>query len=487
MEEEGSISRALMDGEETEQIASSDFFTRFCIESKSLWKIAGAGICSRLATLGFPVITQAFVGHIGDFELAAFSIVITVVVGFTSGLLIGMGIALGTLCGQAYGAHREHMLGIYMQCSWIVLIGFAVTILPIYVFTTPLLKLLGQPDDIADLSAKVSLWCIPMHFSFVFYYTLNRFLQSQSKNFIAAWSSTLGAFFNIILCWLLISKWSMGLYGALISLNIAWWTTMIIQYVYVTCGWCPDTWKGYSKEAFVDIWPFLKLSTASGVMLCLEIWYYRVLVLMTGNLKDVEVVVDSLPICLNIKSWEMAIPLAFLASTSVRVGNELGAGKPKRAKFSVIVSTITSATIGLALLTLILALQSELAKIFTDSVAVQNVVYKLAILLAFTIMLNSIQPVLIGVTVGLERQVIVAYINIVCYYMIGVPFGFLLGNVFHLGVKGIWLGMICGTGVQTFALMFIVWRTDWHMKAKTIASNVDRWSSTKVSEGNEEP
>ncbi|GLJ07623.1 hypothetical protein SUGI_0071130 [Cryptomeria japonica] len=80
-----------------------------------------------------------------------------------------MGTALGTLCGQAYGAHKEHMLGIYMQRSWIKLIGFAVAILPIYIFTTPLIKLLGQPDDIAELSAKLSLWCIPMHFSFVFF------------------------------------------------------------------------------------------------------------------------------------------------------------------------------------------------------------------------------------------------------------------------------------------------------------------------------
>ncbi|GLJ07622.1 hypothetical protein SUGI_0071120 [Cryptomeria japonica] len=279
----------------------------------------------------------------------------------------------------------------------------------------------------------------------------------------------------------------MGLDGALISLNVAWWMPVIIQYVYVTCGWCPDAWKGYSKEAFVDIWPFLKLSIASGVMIWLEIWYYRVLVLMTGILKNVEVAVDSLSICLNINSWEMAIPLAFLSSTSVRVVNELGAERPKGAKFSVIVAVITSAVIGLALLTLILALRSEFAKIFTDSVAVQNAVYKLAALLAFTVLLNSIQPVLIGVTVGLGWQVNVAYINIICYYIISIPFVFLVGYVFHLEVKGIWLGMICGTGVQTFALMFIVWRVDCVMEAKTIASKVDQWSSTKASERKEEP
>ncbi|KAH9312405.1 hypothetical protein KI387_027440, partial [Taxus chinensis] len=464
MEEESLKAPLIHGNQEGLKILSPDLPRRFWIESQALWRIAGAAIFSRLATFGLNVITQAFVGHIGNLELAAFSIVISVIVGFTSGIVIGMGTALGTLCGQAYGAHKEHMLGVYMQRSWIVLSGFAIAILPIYIFTTPLLKLLGQPDNIAELSARVSLWCIPMHFSFVFYYTLSRFLQSQAKNFITAWSSALGAVFNVLLCWLFVSKWSMGLDGALISLNVAWWTPVIIQYVYVTCGWCPDAWTGYSMEAFADIWPFFKLSVASGVMLCLEIWYYRVLVLMTGNLKDTEVAVDSLSICLNINSWEMAIPLGFLASTSVRVANELGAGRPMGAKFSVVVSVITSTILGLGLLILILAFRSDLATIFTDSVIVQRAVYRLAILLAFTILLNSVQPVLIGVAVGLGWQVIVAYINIACYYLIGVPLGMLLGYVFQLGVMGIWVGMICGTAAQTLALMFITWRANWDME-----------------------
>lgn len=36
---------------------------------------------------------------------------------------LGMASALETLCGQAYGAKQYHMLGIYLQRSWLVLIG----------------------------------------------------------------------------------------------------------------------------------------------------------------------------------------------------------------------------------------------------------------------------------------------------------------------------------------------------------------------------
>ncbi|KAH9312392.1 hypothetical protein KI387_027427, partial [Taxus chinensis] len=443
--EEEKITTPLISAKERGLIISSDLPRRFLIESKALWRIAGAAIFARFATFGLNVITQAFVGHLGNLELAAFSMVTGVILGFTSGLIKGMATALGTLCGQAYGAQKEEMLGVYMQRSWIVISGFAVAILPIYIFTTPLLKLLGQPDDIAELSGRVSLWCIPIQFAFVFYYTLSRYLQAQSKNFITAWSAALGAVFNVLLCWLFVTKWKMGLDGALLSLNVAWWTPVIIQYVYVTCGWCPNAWTGYSLVAFEDMWHFFKLSLASGIMLCLEIWYYRVLVLLTGNMKDTEVAVDSLSIC-------------------VRVANELGAGRPKGAKFSVIVAVITSVVIGLAVLILILALRNDFSYAFTDSLIVQKAVYKLAILLGFTVLLNSIQPVLMGVAVGLGWQVCVTYINIGCYYIIGLPLGILLGYLFHLEVMGIWLGMICGTAAQTLALVFITWRTNWHLE-----------------------
>jgi MATE family multidrug resistance protein len=40
-----------------------------------------------------------------------------------------------------------------------------------------------------------------------------------------------------------------------------------------------------------------------------------------------------------------------------------------------------------------------------------------------------------GVAVGAGRQSMVAYINIGCYFLIGVPVGALLGYVADLGIK----------------------------------------------------
>ena len=57
-------------------------------ESKKLWEIVGPAMFMRLVLYSLNVISQAFAGHIGDLELAAFSIANTVVSGLTFGLLV---------------------------------------------------------------------------------------------------------------------------------------------------------------------------------------------------------------------------------------------------------------------------------------------------------------------------------------------------------------------------------------------------------------
>ncbi|CAL5368466.1 unnamed protein product [Camellia sinensis] len=123
---------------------------------------------------------------------------------------------------------------------------------------------------------------------------------------------------------------------------------------------------------------------------------------------------------------------------------------------------MTSLAIGLFFWLLILIFHNEIALIFTSSKPILEAVDKLSMLLAFTLLLNSVQPVLSGVAVGSGWQSYVAYINIGCYYLLGVPLGFVMGWVFNQGVMGIWAGMIFGgTAVQTVILAIITIRCDW--------------------------
>ncbi|XP_042056636.1 protein DETOXIFICATION 21-like [Salvia splendens] len=452
-----------------------DLKTKLWVENKKMWVVAGPAIFTRFSTFGINVISQAYVGHIGATELAAYALVFTLLTRFANGLLLGAANGLETLCGQAYGARQYHMLGIYLQRSWIVLIFLTTALVPVYVFATPILIALGQDEDIAKEAGKIALWFIPVIYSFIVSFTCQMYLQAQSKNMIITYLAVLSLTIHIFLSWLLTVKYHYGVPGAMVSTILAYWIPNIGQLIFVTCGGCPETWSGFSTLAFKDLWPVIKFSMSSGAMLCLELWYNAILILLTGNLKNARVAVDALSICLNINGWEMMISLGFLAAASVRVSNELGRGDSKAAKFSIVNIVVTSTSIGLVLFVFFLFFRERLAYIFTNDEDVAVEVAHLSPLLAFSILMNSVQPVLSGVAVGAGWQSVVVYVNLGCYYLIGIPIGVILGYVIKLEVEGVWIGMLMGTLVQTIVLMIITKRTDWDKQVSVARTRLKRF------------
>nr|QPG43053.1 DTX35 [Lilium hybrid cultivar] len=446
----------------------------FMAESARLWLIAMPIAFQILCVYGINSATQIFVGHLSNLELSAVAISLSVISNFSFGFLLGMGSALETLCGQAFGAGQVEMLGIYMQRSWIILFASACIMCPFYIFATPILKLIGQEDDIAEAAGRFTILIIPEIFSLALNFPTQKFLQAQSKVSVLAYIGFFTLILHIGLLYLFIYVFGWGLTGAAVAFDISMWVVAIAQTVYVI-GWCKEGWTGLSWAAFNDIWAFVRLSFASAVMLCLEIWYMMVLVVLTGHLHNAEIAVGSLSICMNINGWEAMLFIGINAAISVRVSNELGSGRARGCKHAVVVVVVTSLVIGLLAMVVILGSRNYFSVIFTSDKEMQRAVAKIAYLLAVTMVLNSVQPVISGVAIGGGWQGLVAYINLGCYYVFGLPFGFLLGYPLHLGVQGIWIGMLCGTLAQTLILVFILLKTNWKDEASQASERVRLW------------
>jgi MATE family multidrug resistance protein len=84
-------------------------------------------------------------------------------------------------------------------------------------------------------------------------------------------------------------------------------------------------------------------------------------------------------------------------TSSVRVSNELGARNPKSAAFSVVVVTVISFIISVIAALIVLALRDVISYAFTQGEAVAAAVSDLCPLLALTLLLNGVQPVLSGI------------------------------------------------------------------------------------------
>uniref|UniRef100_A0A7N0T575 Uncharacterized protein n=1 Tax=Kalanchoe fedtschenkoi TaxID=63787 RepID=A0A7N0T575_KALFE len=178
---------------------------------------------------------------------------------------------------------------------------------------------------------------------------------------------------------------------------------------------------------------------------------------------------------MNIVGWQVMIAIGFNAAISVRVSNELGAAHPRTAKFSVVVVVLQSTLIGILFCLPLIVARHQYPSLFTNSREVQSLVDEMTPILATCIVINNVQPILSGVAVGAGWQSFVAYVNIACYYLFGMPMGLLFGYKFGFGVQGIWAGMISGTLVQTFVLFFIMYKTNWNKEASIASDRIKKW------------
>ncbi|KAL5722335.1 Protein DETOXIFICATION 40 [Ranunculus cassubicifolius] len=446
------------------------------LELKLVAELAGPSVIVYMINYLMGMSTQVMSGHLGNLELAASSLGNAGITFFTYGVMLGMGSALETLCGQAYGACKYEMLGVYLQRSIILLMATGVPIVMIYIFSRPILILLGQSPDIASAASIFVCGLIPQIFAYAANFPIQKFLQAQSLVAPSAYISMATLVLHLGLTYVLVYKIGLGLLGASLMLSLSWWIVVGAQFVYIVKSErCKYTWTGFSSKAFTGLSEYLKLSSSSAVMLCLETWYFQILVLVAGRLKNPQLALDSLSVCMSISGFVFMIAVGFNAAASVRVSNELGAKNPKSAAFSIVVVTLLSFIISVIAAIILLALRHIISYAFTDGESVSNAVLELTPFLAITLILNGIQPVLSGVAVGCGWQAFVAYVNVGCFYVVGLPLGILLGFQFDFGVKGLWSGMIGGMAIQIFILSWVLYRTDWNKEVDEAMKRVNKW------------
>ncbi|VAI74781.1 unnamed protein product [Triticum turgidum subsp. durum] len=358
-----------------------------------------------------------------------------------------MGSALETLCGQAYGAKKLPMLGVYLQRSWLLLTATAVCMLPLYLFATPILRFFHQDDQIAVMAGRFSLYMVPQLFAYALNFPIQKFLQAQSKLMAMAAVSAAALVLHVALTWFLVVPMRMGLIGLAVALNASWWFVVLGQLAYIVMGYCPGAWNGFELDslAFTELFSFARLSIGSAIMICLEFWFYMFLIVIVGNLPNAQVAVAAVSICTNLFGWQIMVFFGFNAAISVRVSNELGAGRPRAARFAIAVVLMSSVAIGVAFFVAVLLLRDVYGAPFTESPEVVHAVASLGVVFAFTWL--------------------VAYINLGCYYGVGIPVGYMIAFPLRRGIQGMWGGMLTGVGLQTVILIAITMRTNWNKEA----------------------
>ncbi|KAH9794885.1 protein DETOXIFICATION [Citrus sinensis] len=429
--------------------------------TKQIW-LAGPLIAVSLLQYCLQVISIMFVGHLGELALSSASIASSFasVSGFS--VLLGMGSALETLCGQAFGAKQYRMLGIHTQRAMLTLLAVSIPLAIIWFYTSNILVALGQDHEISTGAGTYNRWMIPSLFAYGILQCLNRFLQTQNNVFPMMICSAITALLHILVCWVLVFKSGLESKGAALSITISIWVNVFFLAMYIKFSQaCIKTWTGFSAEALHDIISFIKLALPSAIMICLEYWSFEMVVLLSGLLPNPKLETSVLSISLNTCWMVYMISVGLGGAISTRVSNELGAGNSKGARLALRVMIMIAITEGATVGITTILVRNVWGKLYSNEEEVIKYVAKMMPLLALSDFLDGFQCMLSGAARGCGWQNLCAYINLGAYYAVGIPSAVLFAFFLHIGGMGLWMGIICGLSMQIIALVTVIATTNW--------------------------
>ncbi|CAI0450843.1 unnamed protein product [Linum tenue] len=387
-----------------------------------------------LLQFGIQMLSVMFVGRLGELHLASSSLTTSIagVTGYT--VMIGMGSALETLCGQAYGAKQYAMLGVHAQRAMLVFGILSIPISVLWIFTGPILGVLKQDPEISAMAGESAPWLIPSILPFGILQSQTRFLQTQGITVPQMATTAVGCLVHGVVCWVLVDKLKMGNSGACLANGVTYWVIVIVLAGYIkVSSSCQETWKSFSLEGARGVLSFLKLGVPSAFMMCLEFWSFQVFIVLAGLLPDAELETSMMLIrfVISITGYIFNIYTCFKRST--RISNELGAGNPGAARMAVRVVLLLAVSQGLLASSIATATRHVWGCIYTDDKILITYLSVVAPKIAVCNFIDGIHGVLSGCVRGCGWQNCGAYISLGAYYFVGIPVALLFAFVWRYG------------------------------------------------------
>ncbi|XP_062107450.1 protein DETOXIFICATION 14-like isoform X2 [Humulus lupulus] len=394
---------------------------------------------------------------------------------------LGMAGALETLCGQTYGAEEYHKLGDYTWCAIISLTLVCVPISLLWTYMDRLLILFGQDPLISQVAGQYSTCLIPALFGYAVLQSLVRFFQSQKLILPMLITSCSVLCLHIPLCWILVFKLELGISGAAFSIGASYWLNVVFLGLYMNySSACEKTRIKFSKEAFRHIREFISLAIPSALMLCLEYASFELLVFLSGFFPNAKLEASVLSICITTTTSIFYIPYGIGAAASTQVSNRLGAGNAEAVKLAIRVALVLGVAEAVVGSTILFCSRNVLGYAYSNEKEVVDYVTEMVPLLSFSIGVDSLVAVLSGVARGSGWQDIGAYVNLGAYYVVGIPLAALLGFVFKLRGKGLWIGIMTGTTLQAVFFLVITIFTNWQKQAEKAKERIFREKETLI-------
>ncbi|TMW57781.1 hypothetical protein Poli38472_014384 [Pythium oligandrum] len=389
----------------------------------------------------------------------------------------GLATALDTLCSQAYGAGKPQRIGISFQTGVIVL---SVVFIPIFFlnwYSEQFMIWMHQPEEVTELAGIFSRWLLPgLPFLFL-YELLKKVMQAQNVVAPMVWIAILSNVVNLALGIWLTWYTSLGYEGAAIARTIS--NVVLPAAAIPYFMWKPEAfhvwWPGFQpKQALAHVKVFLTLGVPGMFMLVLEWLSYEIMAVFVGWLPNSVVAISVHSVLSNVANIAFHVFIGISVAATVMVGNYVGSGQHDHAKMASQLGMKLSLAVAVLIVVLIAALHRQLPQMFIgDDESVSESAKAILSLIPFEL-LDSLNCVMQGVFRGTGRQKFAAILNLLAYFVVGLPFGFLLAFQLDCGVQGFWLGLTGGYLLSVCISLVKICRTDWIAMSEEAEARLER-------------
>ncbi|MBT8768382.1 MATE family efflux transporter [Metapseudomonas boanensis] len=442
---------------------SSSRFDRSLAEVRALLKLALPIMIAQLSNSAMGFVDAVMAGRVSPRDLAAVALGNSI---WIPVFLLMTGILLATTAkvAQRFGAGQQDEIGpLVRQALWLALVvGICGSVLLLN--ARPVLVLMGVDDALVTPSMgylQGIAFGLP---AVAFYYVLRCYSDGLGRTRPSMILGLCGLLLNIPLNYVLIYGHlgfaAMGGVGCGWATGTVMWFMllgMLVWVIHAPAYKASRPLSHFEKPKWPEIKRLLGIGTPIGVAVFAESSIFAVIALLIGGLG--ATVVAGHQIALNFSALMFMIPYALAMAITVRVGQALGRGEPRAARFAAGTGLATALAYSCLSASLMLLFREEIAKMYSPDPQVIAVAAMLIVYSALFQFSDGIQVTAAGALRGYQDTRATMVITLFAYWGIGLPVGYALGLSDWLGEpsgpKGLWQGLVVGL---TCAAVLLGWR-----------------------------
>jgi MATE family multidrug resistance protein len=418
----------------------------------SLLKLATPIIIAQLANTAMGFVDTVMAGRVSPQDLAAVALGNSI---WVPVFLLMTGILLATTpkVAQRFGAGSHSEIGpLVRQALWLALgVGVAAAIL---LWNAEIILTLMNVDPALIEPSMGYLRAVACGFPAVaLYHVLRCFSDGLGHTRPSMILGLCGLALNVPLNYIFIYG-KLGL-PAMGGVGCGWATALVMGFMFLSMLWWVKWAPFYQPSKIFNHfewpqWPVLKRLLSVGLPIGISVFaessIFAVIALLIGGLG--ATVVAGHQIALNFSSMVFMIPYSLGMAATVRVGQALGRGEPREARFAAGVSMATALAYACLSASLMLLLREQIAQIYTPDPAVIAVATTLLVYSALFQFSDAIQVTAAGALRGYQDTRVTMILTLFAYWGIGLPVGYALGLSDWLGEpsgpSGLWQGLVVG-------------------------------------------